>query len=230
LVFNHVAGVSAGSIAAAAYAIDMTSDEMKEAATGLNKKDILSSKLFFVPSNPQKVEGTVYRLLGDDRDDFTKCKIPLSILAVDIISGREHVLNRSSSIPISRAISASCAVPGVFSPVPYDDMLLMDGGIMNNVPASVLRDVGCSHVVSVHVGNLTTPIAKSAGIIDAVSSSIKILIRATSHKGIRDSDIVIVPELEKQKMMSLDNVETIIEAGYKATMERMNEIKELFRG
>ena len=227
--FDHIAGVSAGAIAAAAYSVDMPFEEMKAAAQSLNKKDILSSKLFFVPSDPKRVEQTFRKILGD-RDEFWKCKIPLSILSVDILSGREHVFcSGSTEIPISRAVSASCAIPGVFSPVNHDKMLLMDGGLMNNVPASVLRDAGCHAVVSVHVGDISTPVAKSHGLMHVLPAAIKILIRATSQKGMDKSDVVIVPQIEKQKLISLDNIEAIIEAGYNATIARIDEIKELFK-
>jgi NTE family protein len=230
VVFDCVAGVSAGAIAAAAYSVGMPFDEMQAAATNLHKRDILSSRLFFIPSDPKRVEETLHKLLGDERDDFKKCAIPLSLLAVDVVSAREYVFDSASSdVPISRAVSASCAVPGVFAPVKHEDMLLMDGGLMNNVPASVLRDAGCDAVLGVHVGNLTTPVAKGAGLADVLPAAIKILIRATSQKGVGQSDIVIIPDLEKQKFINFDNIEPIIEAGYNAAMARMPEIKELFK-
>jgi NTE family protein len=228
IVFDHVAGVSAGAIAAAAYAVGMPFDEMKEHATNLDRKDILSSKLFFIPSSPKQIEQLLHKILRE-RDEFFKCTIPLSILAVDIVSGCEHVFGAHSGVPISRAVSASCAVPGVFSPVKHNDMLLMDGGLMNNVPADVLRQAGCDFVVSIHVGDITTPIAKSANVVEVLTSSIKILVRSTSNKGVDHSDIVIVPDLEKYKMTDLSSIETIIEAGYTATMARMADIKELFK-
>lgn len=230
IVFDHVAGVSAGSIAAAAYAVDMPFDEMKDQALKLEKKDILSSKLFFMPSDPKRVEQTFAKILGD-HDEFHKCSIPLSILAVDVVLGKEHIFCAAldSSVPISRAVSASCAIPGVFSPVEHGDKFLMDGGLMNNVPADVLRDAGCNAVVSIHVGDLSTPIAKSSGLATVLPAAIKILVRATSQKGIDHSDVVIVPDLAKQKALELENIEAIIEAGYKATIERIEEIKELFK-
>jgi len=230
VVFDCVAGVSAGAIAAAAYGLGMTFEEMQAAALNLKKRDILSSKLFFIPSDPRRVEETFHKLLGDERDDFKKCVIPMSIVSVDVVSAREYVFDSTSAdVPISRAVSASCAVPGVFAPVKHEGMLLMDGGLMNNVPASVLRDHGCDAVLAVHVGNLSTPVAKGAGLTDVLPSAIKILIRATSQKGINQSDIVIIPDLEKQKFIKFDNVEPIIEAGYNAAMARMTEIKELFK-
>lgn len=228
VVFDQVAGVSAGAIAAAAYSVGMPFDEMQDAALNLQKKDILSSKLFFIPSNPQKVEETFHKILGG-RDTFSKCVIPLSVLSVDIVSGCEYVFNSNSvDVPISRAVSASCAVPGVFQPVQLGNMLLADGGLMNNVPASVLRDAGCEAVVSIHVGDLSTPVAKGGGLTEVLPAAIKILIRATSQKGINQSDIVIIPTLEGAKFSKLENIETIIGAGYIAAMQRMDEIRALF--
>ena len=222
--FDHIAGVSAGSIAAGAYAVEMPFEEMKEAAIKLDKKDFLTSKIFFIPSDPKGIEMMLNKILGN-RDNFTKCKTPLSILAVDIVSGREHVFTTGT---ISRAASASSAIPGVFSPVIEQDMYLMDGGLMNNVPASVLRDAGCDAIVGVHVGDFSSPVAKSPSLIDVIPAAIKILVRSTSQTGVEKSDLVIVPNMGPQKFGSLENTGAIIQAGYDAAMSRMDEIKKLF--
>jgi NTE family protein len=223
IVFDKVAGCSAGSVAAAMYSAGADYAEMYQAATTLRKEDIFTSKLFFVPSDPKRMEGTVKKLLGE-RDDFSKTQIPLYILAVDIVAGEEYIFTKG---PISRAAAASCAVPGLFAPVPMGDMLLMDGGLMNNIPASVLRDLGCDAVVAVEVNDMSKPVAKSGGVIDVLMASIKILIRANSMKGVKASDIVVRPNVSKYKFTDPAGADEMIEEGYRAAMEHMASIKEL---
>ena len=221
-----VAGCSAGSIAAAAYCSGMSYDRMYATAKGLKKEDFFTSKLFFVPSDSKRIEETMKKVLGEN-GDFEKCEIPLTVLAVDIVLGQEYVFENKGSIP--RAVSASCAVPGVLSPVVEHGRILMDGGVMNTVPASVLRDRGCDVVISVAVGDLSTPVAKSSGLIDVISASVKIMVRSNSVKGKNASDIVIEPDLHGAKFNSLENVDSMIDAGYRAAMVKMPMIKELVR-
>lgn len=224
--FDYVSGCSAGSVAAAAYCSGMRYEEIYAAAKGLKKEDLLSSKLFFMPSDPKRVAETIGKILGD-KDDFSKCVIPLTILSTDIVKGCEYVFENSG--PISFAVSASCAVPGLFAPVCKDDKLLMDGGLLDNIPVRLLRERGCDSVVCVSVGDLSTPIAKSSGMIDVISASVKILIRGNSVKGKTESDVVIEPRLGDHKFNNLANIDVLIEAGYRAAMAKMPEIKELFR-
>lgn len=249
---DAVAGCSAGSMAAACLASGMSYDEMCEAMKDLRKEDFLTSRLFFVPSDPRRVEETMSKILGE-RDSFDLCKIPLAILSVDINSAKEIVFSsrmaeeefeKSAKRPmfggeykrsiltidkISRAVSASCAVPGLFSPVIHEDMVLMDGGLMNNLPGSVLRDMGCDVVISVQVNELTTPVSKGIGILDVLSASIKILVRANEVKGIAASDIVIKPKTAKHKFSRVEGREELIEEGYRAAMKLMPQIKQLVR-
>ena len=223
---DMVAGCSAGSVAAAAYCSGMSYEQMYDRAKKLKKEDFFTSKIFFVPSDSKRIEETMKKILGE-HCDFENCVTPLAILAVDIVSGQEYVFENKGSIP--HAISASCAVPGVLTPVIEHGKILMDGSLMNTVPATVLRDRGCDVVISVAVGDLSTPVAKSSGLIDVISASVKIMVRSNSLKGKNASDIVIEPDLHGAKFNSLENVDSMIDAGYRAAMVKMPMIKELVR-
>jgi len=221
--FDMVSGSSAGAMAAALYCAGLSFEEMHAAASKLKREDILSSRIFFIPSDPRRVEETVKKVLGR-RDDFASCKTPLCILSTDVVSGKEYIFESGS---ISRAVSASCAVPLFFAPVIEGDQILMDGGLLSNIPAGMLRDRGCDIVISVSVGDLSTPIAKSSGMIEVAYASIKIMLRNSSVNGKQLSDIVIEPELGKHKHHKLEKIDELIEAGYRATMAQIPKINEL---
>ena len=80
--------------------------------------------------------------------DFNDLPIPFACVATDMITGDEVVL-RSGSVPA--AMRASMAIPGLFSPVAIGDKLLVDGGLVNNFPADVLRDMGADIIIGVEV-------------------------------------------------------------------------------
>jgi len=78
--------------------------------------------------------------------DFTQLKIPFRCVAADIRSGEEVILSEGS---LSRAMRASMAIPGVFKTVDIDDHKLVDGGMLNNLPVDVCRQMGADIVIAV---------------------------------------------------------------------------------
>src|SRR5215207_11320549 len=73
---------------------------------------------------------------GDELEDLP---IPLHVVAVDVITGEELRLSRG---PVLDAVLASCAIPGVLRPVPWEERTLMDGGVANNTPISHAVELG----------------------------------------------------------------------------------------
>ena len=83
-------------------------------------------------------------------DDFDKLPIPFRAVATDIVNGRVVVL-KSGSLAI--AMRASMSLPGVFSPVPFNETLLVDGAILNNFPVDVAKDLGADFIIGSDVGD-----------------------------------------------------------------------------
>ena len=80
--------------------------------------------------------------------DFNDMPIPFACVATDLLSGEEVVLN-NGIVPV--AMRASMAIPGVFAPVIIGDKILVDGGLVNNFPADVLREMGADIIIGVEV-------------------------------------------------------------------------------
>jgi NTE family protein len=74
---------------------------------------------------------------------------PLRCVAVDVVDGKEYVF-RKGSLPV--AMRASMAIPAVFTPVRMDSMVLVDGGLNNNYPADVAREMGAEIIIGVDLG------------------------------------------------------------------------------
>ena len=131
-----VAGTSAGGIVATAYAAGYTPDELESIFAELDQ-----AKLFApIPSEGPGLLGLsrAAKVLGNlyGNRTFEDLRIPCAVVAVDITTGHEVVLNQG---PIIDAVLGTISVPGVFPPRQYGDAQLVDGGIMDPVPVSVAR-------------------------------------------------------------------------------------------
>jgi NTE family protein len=89
-------------------------------------------------------EEMLYRLLG--QRTFADLSIPCAVVATDLVSGEMVVLREGPLVP---ALLATTALPALFPPVPYGDMLLADGGILNNLPVDVAYELGAQRVIAV---------------------------------------------------------------------------------
>lgn len=89
-------------------------------------------------------EELLRRLLGDRT--FADLRIPCAVVATDLVSGELVVLREG---PVAPALLATTALPALFPPVPYGDMLLADGGILNNLPVDVAYEMGAQRVIAV---------------------------------------------------------------------------------
>ncbi len=220
--FQYVSGCSAGSIAAAMYAYGMSAAEIEQCFLGLRYNEIKTSKFWFVPSSSKNVENIIRRHIGDVT--FENLPKPLAVIGVDLKSGEEIILNYGD---VARACSASCAVPGVFSPVEIGELRLIDGGMSNPVPSDILRVMGAQAVVSIDIHSGRGGGTESTKMIDVLKASFEIGMKATALKGIINSDIIIQPDCHMYKQTKLEHMEEMIAEGYRAAMEKMEEIKVL---
>jgi NTE family protein len=149
---HFIAGTSMGGIIGAAYAAGVSLENITNVALQIRKRTEQLRLLDVKLSGRGLIKGTrLYRqlasLMGEDLT-FSDLKIPLALMAVDILTGREVVLRDGKVVD---AIRATMSVPGVFEPVPRDDLLLVDGGILNNVPVDVLIQMGAQVKIAVDV-------------------------------------------------------------------------------
>lgn len=223
--FDCVAGTSVGSLVGALYCAAVDLDKVIDQARIVTRKEFVNKRLG-IGSDSANIRRFADKFLQGKT--FADLQIPFSCVAVDIVSGSEVVLNSGD---VSQAISASCAVPALFKPVEYDDMLLVDGGLLNNMPADVCRRMGADIVVGVDLNhNRGNKGARPRNVIDTLVATWSITTKSTMYKGQLNSDIVIEPELTEHKNTSLKNVDERISAGYDATMRIIDELKKLLSG
>lgn len=220
--FPIVTGTSVGSIVGSLYAYGLTSDEMLELAKTLNEREIRTSKLFFRPSPSKNIEDMVYRIYGDIK--FSDLSKRFALSTVDLKTGEEVVLSEGN---LAKAVSASCAVPLIFSPVKWEDYLLIDGGLANVIPSDVARQLGAEVVVSVDINSSRGQGTDSTKTLDVFFAVFRIAMKSTAVKGIMNSDIIIKPDLKSYKATKFQGWSEMVDEGYRAASELMPQIKEL---
>ena len=223
LKFDYVAGTSAGSIVGAFYAAGYNYEKMFEVAKKMDVKDIRTSKFVFMPSKSDGIEKVFIDELGDI--NIEDLKIPFAAVAVDIISMEECVITRGN---LAKACAGSCAVPGIFQPVVFEDRHLCDGGLQNTIPADVPKLMGCDYVVAVDVNKSRNYGTDSTKLIDVISCTIRILMKGNVVKGYLYADAMVKPETKRFKSTKKEGFLDMIEEGYKATIDIMPEVIKLF--
>ena len=224
ITFDFVAGTSAGSLVGAFYAAGKTYEEMVEIAKSIKEKDIRTSKIILIPSKTTGIENLIIDNLGDI--DIQDLPVPFAPVVVDIKSTEEIALRRGN---LAKAVAGSCAVPGVFAPVEFEDKLLADGGLQNTIPADIPKLFGCDYVVSIDVNSTRAYGTSSTKLLDVMGASIRILMKSNAIKGYVYSEVIIRPDLKRFKSTSINGFEDMIEEGYKATKAMIPEILEIFK-
>lgn len=218
--FDCVAGTSAGSIFGSLYAAGVSWQDMYEAARKVRSRDVLNS-LFVLGSDSLNIGRIVGNVIGDK--DIEDLPVPFAAVAVDIVNGIEVVLDSGS---VATAVSASSTVPAIFKPVKYGDYTLVDGGLLNNMPADVCRQMGAEVVVGVDLNHERGKGSESTKLLATLQSTWNIITVGTMFKGYHNSDVVIKPELGAYKNTDLSRIDEMVAEGYEATMRAMPEIKE----
>ncbi len=223
LKFDYIAGTSAGSVIGAAYAAGKSWQEIYETAKKLKAKDIRTNHIPLMPSKTDGIEKMMTDFFGDI--NIEDLKTPFSAVAVDIKSTKQVCISHGN---LAKAVAGSCCVPGVFVPVEFGGMLLCDGGLQNTIPADIPRHFGCDYVVCVDCNKSRTYGTESSKLFDVLSCSIRILMKSNAVKGYVNSDVVIAPETKQFRATKTDGLDEMVEEGYRATIDLMPEIMQLF--
>lgn len=215
-----IAGTSAGAVVGSLHAVgsdlyllaNMVSELDWNDLTGwtLQRRGLVSSEKIY----------TLLKVLTRDLD-FADLKIPLAVVATDLRKGEEVVLD---SGPVADAVRASMSIPGVFVPVERDERLLVDGALVNRVPADLCRHMGADVVIAVDVGfaPLRTNIRN---LPDVIVQTIDIVSRQASSRQTIDADVLITPDLGNVTLTQLNRSAEVIEKGRQAAMESMEMIR-----
>lgn len=162
---DMVAGTSAGALVGACLAAGISADRIEEIARGLRWSKIAApvlppGKAFL--SN-EKLGQLVDRIL--DGKSFSQLSLPFAVVAADVCTGEEVVIREGR---VADAVRASTAIPAVFEPVKLIGRTLVDGAVVNMVPASVCRSMGADIVIAVSVTDFSFQSGPPRNIVMAI--------------------------------------------------------------
>lgn len=168
-----------------------------------------------------KLESTLNRFVKNGT--FEDLKLPFRAIAVDITRGETVELHTG---PLATAVRASCSIPGVFTPTEIDGRLLVDGGVLNSVPADVVRAMGADLVIAVNLNSDRRKHERPENVIDLIFSSFNLMVAQTTEITLKAADIVIEPDLRDLGYYSMRNRDIAIARGEGAARKLVARIRE----
>ena len=226
---DYITGCSMGSVVGGCYASGMTADEMKEAVMQIKPFDLIDVNLNLRQSvlKGNKMYDMLIQKIGGVR--FEELKIPFQCVASDILSNKLIVMKEGE---VATAVRASSAIPLVFSPVKYEDKLLVDGGVLCRIPVEQVRDMGADVVIAVDVlDNTRAPADKVSGFIATILRVYDMIdnCRTDYFKQIVSDDktLWIVPEMQGFSQYKIKGLDAAYTEGYELTKQLMPEIRKL---
>ena len=219
---EYISGTSIGAFVAALYAFGVPPDEIRIIGQGMAPMRVstFSVSRLALFSN-EELGRLIQAKIGKAR--IEDALIHLAIVTVDIGTGKKIVLRRGEVAP---AVMASNAVPGLFRPITIDGMLLVDGGIAEDVPISPLRPMGADLITAVNL-SAERNYSRPNDIIDVVLNAIDIAIDENTKQQVSRADVLIEPQLSHFARLDVSRIDDLIAEGYRATTASMDRIQYL---
>jgi NTE family protein len=255
---DYIGGTSMGAIVAALYASGLTANELEKVITAIDWKDVFSgdpdrrdidyrrkvedfdhlTKLSVgikdgkvtMPKGlikDQKVNVLFETLMlhTSGIDDFDKLPIPYRAVAADLETGEMVVLKGGR---LADAARASMSVPGAFPPIELNGRLLIDGGIVRNVPIDIVREMGADIIICVDVDKPMATRKDLGGSLSILNQMIDIMMKKNVKdqvKTLGPQDVYMNPELGELGSADFDKAAEIARLGEKAAREKIDSLK-----
>ncbi len=221
----YVAGTSVGSLIGALYCAGLSWQRIWQEAEDLDWPDLVRVTMPTMGLvNPDKLETLVDRLV--EGKPMEKLQIPFRAVAVDLVSGSEIVL---ASGPLGRAVRASCSIPGIFTPMDDGKRLLADGGIVNNLPARQVRQMGADFVISIDLAySGWDQQKKPSNLLEVLFASTFIFMGNTGAQGRNASDLLVVPDLSGFGFHDMSRKQEMLDLGYQAMQPHLKALVKRF--
>jgi NTE family protein len=221
-----IAGTSAGSIVGGAYAAGMSLDEIATMAAKIGWTNMTRPSLSPLGAlSNAPMSAFLAREFPVKR--FEELKLPFAAVAFELEASREVVFKEEGDLIL--AISASCAVPGVFAPVRSETgTLLVDGGITTPLPVNVVREMGADIVIAVDIlssGNVYSRSPRTAA--GMMIRSAMTVVRQLAKDQHELADVVVEPQIAHIRADQIKKREELLRLGEEAARDKLSEIREL---
>ncbi len=222
---DMVIGTSVGSLIGAIYASDRNSFELEWTAFKLEKDDLFDYGLLNAftgmgVAKGQKLEEFIRTKIATA--NIENFKVAYAAVATDLNRGTRVVLDHGS---VAKAVHASSAIPGVFEPVEFQGRLLVDGGVMDNIPIAVAREKGADIVIAVDISENVQNFNIS-NVIDVTIQAVNIMFDQNVKNKKKDADVLIAPAVGDVAMLDFTQKKRCMQAGIDATEKAIPEIRK----
>jgi NTE family protein len=216
-----IAGTSSGAVFGALFAGGMNPYDMAKQACQADWLKLVSFRLSKSGAvSGEGIEKLIINNIGNK--NIEDMRLPLSIVATDLKTGERVVITHGN---IAKAVHASSAIPGVFSPVKFQDRLLADGLVVDNVPVTAARDMGADFIIAVDVVPNVILDGWVPNVFNVIERAMDINCRRASEAVKLTADIVIDPVDKNISALSLDRADELIKMGEVAANRILPQIK-----
>ena len=161
-----------------------------------------------------------------DSLDFKEFPIPYVCVAADMVSGKAKVWHSGK---MNTAMRSTMSIPGIFAPVRVDGMVLVDGGLRDNYPTSLAREMGADIIIGVDLSQARKTYLEVNNLGDIIGQGIDMLGRDAFDRNVDVPDVKIKPMLREYNMMSFNpvSIDTMIVRGYEAAAAQDSLLREV---
>lgn len=217
---SYISGTSIGALVASYYAFGKSIKDMKKIGEGLNFTSVIGlsfhKKGMF---STKSIENMIINDLGDV--NIEDALIPLAICTTDILTGEQVILRKGN---LAQAVCASTAVPGIFIPIEMDNRTLVDGGITENVPVSLLDKMGAGITIGVNL-NGTQKYSPPKDMIAIMGNAIDIVMDLRTKDQLKTADFVFSINLEKySRLNNAKEFDKLYQEGYEFALTKIRKL------
>src|SRR6059058_2710890 len=246
---DYVAGTSMGGLVGGFYATGMTPDELKTLIEGMDWRKILGDRtpyedLSFRRKEDQRAypNSLIFGLRGglrlpaglnaghqigliidrmtlsyDEVPSFDALPVPFRCVATDLVSGKSYVFKDGS---LAVALRATMSIPGAFSPVRDGKAVFVDGGLLNNLPTDVVRQMGAEIVIAVHLESAPADAKDIQSVFGVLNHSVRVVLEENELRSLAQADAVVSVPLSEYNTLDYAKSSQIMKRGYEAANAR----------
>lgn len=253
---DYITGTSMGSIVGGLYSIGYSAHELDSFVRRLNWDHLLSDAIPLRDVMPEEkfdylrfhveldytkegfkmpagfIEGNIiYELLSRMSmrvagiNSFDDYPIPFRCVSADLLSGKRYIFKEGD---FATALRASMSIPSAFAPVKVDSALLVDGGVLDNFPVLLCKEMGADIIIGVNVGSTESLNVNSFSLpTDVLMATATLSSHIAGLQALPYVDLLISPDLKLFNLMSFLDAESIIDAGELAARQKLTDLKKL---
>jgi NTE family protein len=246
---DFVAGTSMGGLVGGMYATGMTPAELEKVVLGIDWEAALGEQIayrdlifrrkqdrrefqnslqfglkngFTAPGGLNSGQAITFlfdrhALAYSDLKSFDELPIPFRCVAADLKTGKAHVFEHG---PLGFALRATMSLPAVFTPVPSDETLYVDGGLLNNLPVDVVKQMGAGMAIAVYLNTPASEKSASVSMFSVMGRSIGLMIAANELRNMEMADLVLSVDLKGFTASDYSRGPQIIQRGYEAAVRK----------